>query len=124
MTHSYPTLRDLATRAVLVNGIPWQEEDKGLPMVKEMEALERLPGDYVITKSSTEVTKAGGGGLSPWEADLVEQWEKALSLKYGSKISISKEMGGEWRSCCFVEHSCRHRIGKNHNNHLGPTGAA
>ena len=95
MTHSYPTLRDLAMRAVLVNGIPWEEEDKGLPMVKEMEALERLPGDYVITKSSTEVTKAGGGALSPWEADLVEQWEKALSLKYGSKISISKEMGGD-----------------------------
>ena len=95
MTHSYPTLRDLATRAVLVNGIPWQEEDKGLPMVKEMEALERLPGDYIITKSSTEVTKAGGGTLSPREAGFVEQWEKALSLKNGGKISISKEMGGD-----------------------------
>ena len=95
MTHSYPTLRDLATRAVLVNGIPWQEEDKGLPMVKEMEALERLPGDYIITKSSTEVAKAGGGTLSPGEAGFVEQWKKPLSLKNGGKISISKEMGGD-----------------------------
>ena len=55
MTHSFPNLKDLTMRAVLVNGIPWEEEDKNLPMVKEMEALERLPGDYVITKSSTEL---------------------------------------------------------------------
>ena len=95
MTHSYPTLRDLATRAVLVNGIPWQEEDKGLPMVKEMEALERLPGDYIITKSSTEVTKAGGGALSPWEAAAAEMMKRASSLKKGGQISIVKEMSGD-----------------------------
>ena len=82
-------------RAALVKGIPWGEEDRSLPMVKEMEALERLPGDYTITKSSTEVTKAGGGALSPWEAAAAEMMKRASSLKKGGQISIVKEMSGD-----------------------------
>ena len=83
-------------RAVLVNGIPWEEEKlKSLPMVKEMEALDRLPGDYIVAESTTEVTKAGGGALSPGEARFAEKWKKARSLKQGGRISISKEMCGD-----------------------------
>ena len=95
MALSFPTLKELAMRVMLLNGITWEEEDKSLPMVKEMEAFERLPGEYTITESSMVVTKAGGGALSRREAGLAERMKKALSLKKGGKISIAKEMGGD-----------------------------
>ena len=95
MAPSFPILRDLAMRAVLLNEIPWEEEDESLPMVKEMEALRRLPGEYTITESSIVVTKAGGGALSPQEAAIAEKMKKAWSLKKGGKISIAKEMDGD-----------------------------
>ena len=95
MALSFPTLKELAMRVMLLNGITWEEEDKSLPMVKEMEAFERLPGEYTITESSMVVTKTGGGALSRREAGLAERMKKALNLKKGGKISIAKEMGGD-----------------------------
>ena len=89
------TLRELSMRAVLVNGIPWGEEDESLPMKKEMEALERLPGNYTVATSSTQVTKVGEGVLSSGEARFTERISASMSMKKGGKIAISKEMRGD-----------------------------
>ena len=75
-------------RSMLVNDIPWGETDKSLPMVKEIEALERLPGDYIITESSTEYTKAEV--LNQQETEAAERLKKESSLKKGGKVSISR----------------------------------
>ena len=89
------TLRELSMRAVLVNGIPWGEEDESLPMKKEMEALERLPGNYTVATSSTQVTKVGEGVLSSGEARFTERISASMNMKKRGKISISKEMRGD-----------------------------
>ena len=86
MSLPFPTLRELSMRAMLVNELPWEEEDESLSMKKEVEALGRLPGHYTVTKSSTEVTKAGGGVLSPEEARFAKCWKKLYSFKNGGKI--------------------------------------
>ena len=89
------TLRELSMRAVLVNGIPWGEEDESLPMKKEMEALESLPGNYTVATSSTQVTKVGEGVLSSGEARFTERISASMNMKKRGKISISKEMRGD-----------------------------
>ena len=81
-------------RVVLVNEIPWGEEDESLPMKKEMEALNRLPGKYTVATSSTEVTKVGGGVLSSGEARFTEKIAASMRMKNGGKISIAKEVRG------------------------------
>ena len=93
MSHPFPTLGELAMRVVLLKELPWEEDLEGLPMKKELEALGRLPGNYTVTKSSTEVTKAGGGVLSPGEMGFAES-SLLYGLKEGEKIAFSKEMCG------------------------------
>ena len=87
-------------RAALVKEVPWKENLEGLPMKKEMEALDRLPGNYTVTASSKKIIKAGGGVLSRKETKFVET-SLLYNLERGSKIAISKEMCGDplvlWR---------------------------
>jgi len=82
-------------RKVLLEELPWQEGLEGLPMKKELEALDRLPGEYTVTKTSKEVIKDGGGGPSQWEARYAERFAGELGFKKGGKVSILKEMRGD-----------------------------
>ena len=92
MSLRFPTLRDLAMRVVLVEELPRED----LPMKKEFEALDRLPGNYTVTESSKEVIKTGGGVLSPWETECAESAAPAkfFSIERGGKIVVSKESCG------------------------------
>merc|ERR1719341_727340 len=88
MSLCFPTLRDLAMRVVLVEELPRED----LPMKKEFEALDRLPGNYTVTKSTREVIKTGGGVLSPGETECAERRApKFFSIERGGKIAVSKE---------------------------------
>ena len=60
MSLPFPSLKDLTMREVLLKELPREE----LPMKKELDALDRLPGNYTVEKSTKEVSKAGGGVLS------------------------------------------------------------
>jgi len=86
-------------RKVLLEEQPWQEDLEGLPMKKELEALDRLPGKYTVIKMSREVIK--DGTLSQEEARGADKLAGKGSFKQGSKVSISKEMRGDpivlWR---------------------------
>jgi len=82
-------------REVLLEELPWQEDLEGLPMKKELEALDRLPSEYTVTKTSKEVIKAGGGTLSQGEAMFVDRFAGESSFKKGGKVSILKEMRGD-----------------------------
>ena len=90
MSLAFPTLRDLAMRVVMVEELPRED----LPMKKEFEALDRLPGNYTVTKSTKEVIKTGGGVLSPRETECAESATKFYSIERGGKIAISKESCG------------------------------
>ena len=92
MSLRFPTLRDLAMRVVLVEELPRED----LPMKKDFEALDRLPGNYTFTKSSKEVIKTGGGFLSPRETMFAESvaLAKFYSIGRGGKIAVSKESCG------------------------------
>ena len=63
-------------------------------MKKDFEALDRLPGNYTVTKSSKEVIKTGGGVLSPGETKCAESATKFYSIERGGMIAISKESCG------------------------------
>ena len=95
----FPTLRELSMRVVLLEELPWEEELEGLPMKKELEALDRLPGEYKVIKTSREIIK--GGTLSQGEARSADKLAGKVIFKKGKKISISKEMGRDpvvmWR---------------------------
>ena len=67
MSLPLPTLRELSMRAALMKEVPWKENPEGLPMKKEMEALDRLPGNYTVTAATKKIIKVGGGVLSPEE---------------------------------------------------------
>ena len=107
MSLPFPTLKELSMRAVLVKELPWEKELIGLPMKQELEALNRLPGNYTVTKSSYEVNKAGGGVLDQWEAEYVENVVKLWSTEVGNKVSILKELCGDpvvlWRIVLSTE---------------------
>ena len=80
--------------------VPWKENLEGLPMKKEMEALDRLPGNYTVTAATKKIIKVGGGVLSPEETRFAESSYLNM-LKKGNKIAISKKMCGDplvlWR---------------------------
>ena len=86
-------------RKVLVEELPWQEDLEGLPMKKELEALDRLPGEYTVIKTSRKVIK--DGTLGQEEARRADKLAGKGSFKKGGKVSISKEMRGDpvvlWR---------------------------
>jgi len=86
-------------RKVLLEELPWQEDLEGLPMKKELEALDRLPGKYTVTKTSRKVIK--DGTLGQEEARRADKLAGKGSFKKGGKVSISKEMRGDpvvlWR---------------------------
>ena len=95
----FPSLKELSMRVVLLEELPWEEELEGLPMKKELEALDRLPGEYKVIKTSREIIK--GGTLSQGEARSADKLAGKVIFKKGGKISISKEMGRDpvvmWR---------------------------
>ena len=102
MSLRFPTLRDLAMRVVLVEELTRED----LPMKKEFEALDRLPGNYTVTKSSKEVIKTGGGVLSPRESKLAECAPKFYSIGRGGKIAVSKESCGVlWKVSAGTGHT-------------------
>jgi len=86
-------------RKVLLEELPWQEGLEGLPMKKELEALDRLPGKYTVTKTSRKVIK--DGTLGQEEARRADKLAGKGSFKKGGKVYISKEMRGDpvilWR---------------------------
>ena len=66
-------------------------------MKKEFEALDRLPGNYTVTKPIKEVIKTGGGVLSPREAEWCVETvasAKLYNVERGGKIVVSKESCG------------------------------
>ena len=99
MSLPFPSLRELSMRKVLLEELPWQEGLEGLPMKKELEALDRLPGKYTVIKTSREVIK--DGTLRQGEARGADKLAGKGSFKKGGKVSISKEMRGDpvvlWR---------------------------
>jgi len=99
MSLPFPSLRELSMREVLLEELPWQEDLEGLPMKKELEALDRLPGKYTVTKTSRKVIK--DGTLGQEEARRADKLAGKGSFKKGGKVSISKEMRGNpvvmWR---------------------------
>ena len=104
MSLAFPTLRDLAMRVVMVEELPRED----LPMKKEFEALDRLPGNYTFTKSSKEVIKTGGGFLSPRETMFAESvaLAKFYSIGRGGKIAVSKESCGVlWKVSAGTGHT-------------------
>ena len=55
MSLPFPSLKDLTMREVLLKELPREE----LPMKKELDALDRLPGNYAVEKST-------GRGYQGW----------------------------------------------------------
>ena len=84
-------------KVVLLQELPWQEDLEGLPMKKELEALNRLPGYYTVTKTSKEFTKVEGGTLSKGEVRCAERAAWFNSFEKGSQVSIFKVLNKEMR---------------------------
>ena len=54
MSLPFPSLKELAMREVVLKELPREE----LPMKKELEALDRLPGNYTVEKSTKLINRS------------------------------------------------------------------
>ena len=86
MSLPFPSLRELSMRKVLLEDLPWQEGLEGLPMKKELEALDRLPGKYTVTKTSRKVIK--DGTLGQEEARRADKLAGKGSFKKGCEETL------------------------------------